>query len=49
VTIGDVTMELKDVQQPQLVPHNYSPAQFTQEELGHLRWLMQKDKLQQEP
>jgi hypothetical protein len=30
VTIGDVTMELKEVLQPQLVPHSYSPVQFTQ-------------------
>ena len=60
VTIGDVSMDvpgLEALQHPEFVPSGYLPkgkesglggVDPSQQLLGHLRWMMQKDKLQQD-
>ncbi|KAL6063347.1 von Willebrand factor A domain containing 8, partial [Balamuthia mandrillaris] len=55
VTIGNVTLPLKaPPRQPELVPWRVAPAgspiadDTSQEVLGHLRWMLQKDQLQQD-
>lgn len=48
VTIGDVSRQLREPQQPQLVPIGYLQQDLPQSFLKHLRWLLQKDKLGQD-
>ena len=47
--IGTVSVAVKDPENPEMVPHKVDPLyDGSQEILRHLRWLMQKDQLQQD-
>ncbi|XP_065352663.1 von Willebrand factor A domain-containing protein 8 isoform X2 [Cloeon dipterum] len=48
ITIGDVSKELKVPKQPAYVPANYVGENLSEETLSHLRWMLQKDLLQQD-
>jgi len=49
VRIGTVSVAVKDPENPEMVPHKVDPLyDGSQEILRHLRWLMQKDQLQQD-
>jgi MoxR-like ATPase len=48
VSIGDVSVELKKPQHPELVPVKYKLENPPQSLLKHLRWIMQKDLLGQD-
>ncbi|DAZ99802.1 TPA: hypothetical protein N0F65_001311 [Lagenidium giganteum] len=52
VEIGGVVAPINDAKSGELVPHGYLPAlesrQMSQELLGHLRWMIQKDLLKQD-
>lgn len=49
VKIGTVSVAIKEPVSPELVPHKVDPLyEGSQEILRHLRWLMQKDQLQQD-
>jgi hypothetical protein len=49
VTIGGVSRNIKPPSCPELVPRGYhDPSVLSQETLGHLRWILQKDNLSQD-
>ncbi|XP_075158408.1 von Willebrand factor A domain-containing protein c12.2 [Haematobia irritans] len=54
VSIGDVTKEIKQARNPELVPQKYikyaedGTMELTQSALHHLRWMLQKDTLKQD-
>ena len=48
VSIGDVTIAIKDAKHPELVPTKYMSKDTPQSFLRHLQWIMQKDALGQD-
>ncbi|XP_012262209.2 von Willebrand factor A domain-containing protein 8 [Athalia rosae] len=48
VTIGDVAKKVKQSTNPEYVPRKYLLAKSSQEELKHLKWMLQKDLLGQD-
>ncbi|XP_015436768.1 PREDICTED: von Willebrand factor A domain-containing protein 8 [Dufourea novaeangliae] len=48
VTIGNVSKQVKPVQNPEYVPRKYLMKTTTQESLRHLKWMLQKDILCQD-
>ncbi|XP_076454368.1 von Willebrand factor A domain-containing protein 8-like [Babylonia areolata] len=48
VSIGDISVQVKDPKSPELVPHKYFQKELPQTILRHLRWIMQKDLLGQD-
>ncbi|XP_025079335.1 von Willebrand factor A domain-containing protein 8-like isoform X2 [Pomacea canaliculata] len=48
VSIGDVSIQVKDPKAPELVPRKYYKKELPQTVLRHLRWIMQKDALGQD-
>ena len=51
VTLGDVTLELKEPEAAELVPTGYLTAsgdQLPQSHLRHIKWLMQKEAIGQD-
>ncbi|KAL8625507.1 hypothetical protein ACOMHN_014596 [Nucella lapillus] len=48
VSIGDISVQVKEPNSAELVPHKYFKKQLPQTILRHLRWIMQKDLLGQD-
>ncbi|KAL3861823.1 hypothetical protein ACJMK2_007838 [Sinanodonta woodiana] len=48
ISIGDVSIKIKEPKCPELVPVNYVTESLPQSVLRHLRWIMQKDLLGQD-
>ncbi|XP_035692519.1 von Willebrand factor A domain-containing protein 8-like [Branchiostoma floridae] len=48
VSIGDVSIPLKQPRNPELVPVKYANGTLPQSTMRHLRWIMQKDALGQD-
>ncbi|OQR83325.1 hypothetical protein ACHHYP_14843 [Achlya hypogyna] len=48
VSIGGISVPKAIASEPHLVPTGFVPSQLSQESLGHLRWMLQKDLLEQD-
>nr|XP_018907546.1 PREDICTED: von Willebrand factor A domain-containing protein 8 [Bemisia tabaci] len=48
VIIDDVEKVISDAKNPEFVPHKYLKEKLNQEELSHLRWMLQKENMKQD-